>query len=191
MGGLESGCLQGRRSKRTTESQCQLDIRWMRKQGYLMPGTVGEVSWTQRGGQIGTIGFKMAADCMMVSSAGFATGEDLKVTTQTVTLDWTPCHYGGQRAWFLCPGCERRAGILYGGGESLRCRHCSDLTYSSQKERRPDRLLRKAQKIRGLLGQSGDLGEVIRFKPKNMHYKTFDRLRREADEAVRRLIFHW
>jgi hypothetical protein len=34
-----------------------------------------------------------------------------------VGIDWTPCHYGGQRVWFLCParGCRKRVAILYGG----------------------------------------------------------------------------
>jgi hypothetical protein len=34
-----------------------------------------------------------------------------------VLLEWTRCHYGGERAWFRCPviGCGRRVAILYGG----------------------------------------------------------------------------
>jgi hypothetical protein len=34
-----------------------------------------------------------------------------------VRLKWTPCHYGGSRAWLLCPiaNCGRRVAILYAG----------------------------------------------------------------------------
>ena len=32
-----------------------------------------------------------------------------------VSITWTACHYGGVRAWFICPvpGCQRRVAILY------------------------------------------------------------------------------
>ena len=43
--------------------------------------------------------------------------------------------------------------------------------------------MRKARKIRERLGASNNLMESILFKPKNMHQKTFDCLRREADNA--------
>jgi hypothetical protein len=32
-----------------------------------------------------------------------------------VLIEWTPCNYGGKRAWFVCPrGCGHRVAILYG-----------------------------------------------------------------------------
>jgi hypothetical protein len=44
------------------------------------------------------------------------------------------CNYGGQRAWFVCPGgCGRRAAILY-YGNTPACRHCYHLAYESQQE---------------------------------------------------------
>jgi hypothetical protein len=48
--------------------------------------------------------------------------------------------------------------------------------------------MRKARKIRARLGASNNLAEPIMFKPKNMHQKTFDRLRREADDASNRSL---
>ena len=39
---------------------------------------------------------------------------------QSVRVSWTPCHLGGKRPWFHCPGCRRRIGKLYWGGERLR-----------------------------------------------------------------------
>jgi hypothetical protein len=98
-------------------------------------------------------------------------------------FDRTSCNYGGQRTWFLCPRCWQRVAVLYGAGKYFWCRHCYDLTYSSQQESRQDRLMRKARKIRARLGASNDFTKPILFKPKNMHQKTFDRLRREADHA--------
>ncbi len=31
-------------------------------------------------------------------------------------LEWTPCNFGGERPWFVCPGkgCAKRVAILYG-----------------------------------------------------------------------------
>jgi hypothetical protein len=43
--------------------------------------------------------------------------------------------------------------------------------------------MRKARKIRARLGVGDALSEPILFKPKNMHQKTFDRLREEAEQA--------
>lgn len=63
-----------------------------------------------------------------------------KTSTTPVYLDWTACHLGGQRPWFLCPtrGCGRRIANLYGGA-IFACRHCYRLAYPSQRETPDDR----------------------------------------------------
>ncbi|CZG10327.1 TPA: hypothetical protein JBE46_02375 [Legionella pneumophila subsp. pneumophila] len=65
-------------------------------------------------------------------------------------LNWTPCRFGGERPWFICPakGCQRRVAILY-SGSIYACRHCHQLAYTSQREADYDRALRQAEKIRG------------------------------------------
>ena len=59
-----------------------------------------------------------------------------------VNLTTTPCTYGGERFWFICPGlkngipCKRRVGVLYKpkrGCPYFACLHCYDLTYESSK----------------------------------------------------------
>ena len=54
-----------------------------------------------------------------------------------ISLDTTPCFFGGKRWWFLCPECQRRCRIIYGASSSgyFACRLCHDLTYRSQQER--------------------------------------------------------
>lgn len=52
---------------------------------------------------------------------------------QKIPLTTTPCHYGGNRFWFLCT-CGRRVGALYLGNNLFACRHCYNLTYSSRNE---------------------------------------------------------
>ncbi|MCK5244774.1 MAG: hypothetical protein KAJ90_05840 [Desulfobacterales bacterium] len=110
-------------------------------------------------------------------------GGEWEDVEQIISFDKTSCNYGGLRTWFLCPRCWQRVVLLYGAGKYFFCRHCYNLTYGSQQESRPDRLMRKDRKIRARLGASNNLMEPILFKPKNMHQKTFDRLRREADHA--------
>jgi hypothetical protein len=67
--------------------------------------------------------------------------------------------------------------------ENIFCRHCHNLTYSSQQESLPDRLMRKSRKIRKQLGGGNSLIDPFPFKPKNMHWKTYYRLRNEAEHA--------
>ena len=55
-------------------------------------------------------------------------------TNTAITLVTTPCHYGGKREWFECPGCKKRVGKVYRDVNDFRCRKCLDLVYLSQKE---------------------------------------------------------
>ena len=183
MGGCGSGNWRRWDSKTTTESQHQIDIRWLKKQRYLRPGTAGSLSWSWGDEQTGSIGFRMEYERMILNYRHRPHGGDWENVEQAISFDRTSCNYGGYRTWFLCPRCWKRVAILYGAGKYFLCRHCYNFTYSSQQESRSDRLMRKARKIRARLGASNNLMESILFKPKNMHQKTFDRLRREADHA--------
>jgi hypothetical protein len=85
--------------------------------------------------------------------------------------------------WFLCPRCWQRVAVLYGVGKYFLCRHCYELTYASQQESRPYRLLEKARKIRQKLGGSGDMTDLFPWKPKGVHWKTYNKLREESEQA--------
>ena len=183
MGGSGSGRQYRWDSKITTESQHRIDIRWLKKQGYLRPISFGSLSWSRRGEQTGSIGFRMEEDRMVLNYRHRPHGGEWESVEQEVFFDETPCRYGGFRTWFLCPQCWKRVALLYGAGKYFLCRHCCNLTYGSQHESPPFRLMRKARKIRARLGASKNLIEPILFKPKNMHQKTFDRLHREADNT--------
>jgi hypothetical protein len=183
MGGFGSG--RGSRwAKTTTESQHRIDIRWLKKQGYLQPGPMMRIiSWSIGDEQTGCISFQIENNCMILSYRFRPQGGEWEDVKETITFARTPCNYGGERIWFWCPHCWKRVAVLYGAGKYFLCRHCHNLAYSSQQEGNSDRLMRKARKIRRRLGASENLFESIWFKPKNMHQKTFDRLRREADYA--------
>ena len=183
MGGYGSGRWYSWGGKTTTESQHRIDIRWLKKQGYLRPGTTGSVLWSYRDEQTGSIRYRMESDRMVLLYRHRPRDGEWEPVEQEVSFNRTPCNYGGYRTWFFCPRCWKRVAVLYGAGKYFFCRHCYNLTYGSQQEGRSDRLMRKARKIRKRLGASNNLMEPILFKPKNKHQKTFDRLRREADHA--------
>ncbi len=117
-------------------------------------------------------------------------GKTWSIRCVGVSITWTPCHYGGARAWFICPapGCGRRVAILYRG--SL-CRRCYQLAYNSQRRTPIDRATTKAQKIRMRLGGSANLAGPFPRKPKRMHWSTYERLRREEAEASARSWPAW
>ena len=93
-----------------------------------------------------------------------------------IPLTWTSPNYGGARPWFACPHCLRRVGILALAGRAFLCRRCLGLAYEVQRERRSDRLMRKRDKLEARLRPDGG-------KPKGMHWRTYERIREQADAA--------
>jgi hypothetical protein len=114
---------------------------------------------------------------------------------EPIKLDRTPCNFGGNRYWFLCPGCNKRIAVLYGSGPRFLCQPCSGVVYASKNESYIDRMMRKARKIRLRLGGIDDLTLPIPDKPKFMHWKTYRRMTQQElitsqyySEAITRKI---
>lgn len=94
----------------------------------------------------------------------------------------------GERLWFCCPCCEERTARLYFVGKEFFCRECHNLTYITCQESGDtlDYLGTKIRRLQKKLGmEKPDIDEVPFLKPKNMHYKTFNRLRNELIEIQR------
>lgn len=163
--------------KRTTESQHRIDIRFLRKKGWLRPGISGKLYWTYNGKSTGSINFLIGYDCLVISYSYRLNCGEWEEVIETVYFEWTPCNFGGYRYWFLCPNCNRRVALLYGAGKYFLCRKCHKLAYGSQQETKAYRMLRKARNIRRRLGANESLRYPVNTKPKNMHWKTFDKLR--------------
>jgi hypothetical protein len=104
---------------------------------------------------------------------------------QRVNITRTPCHYGGERPWFICPRCSGRVAILYLWNVPL-CRTCAKLVYPSQAEDAIGRSWRRSRKIAARLGQKADAWMTPR-RPKGMRQATFERLREQwwAEERLR------
>ena len=90
-----------------------------------------------------------------------------------VKLVSTPCNYGGQRSWLVCPlgDCNRSVGTLYKGGDYFGCRHCYNLSYRSRNENRRSSFFpvgrfiehdRKARELRESLNRQTYAGRPTR-----------------------------
>ncbi|MCP4465727.1 MAG: hypothetical protein GY813_03115, partial [Halieaceae bacterium] len=71
----------------------------------------------------------------------------------------------------------------YGGG-IFACRHCRELAYPSQRETYDDRAARRADRIRDKLGWELGILNGDGWKPKGMHWSTFERLTVQHDAFV-------
>lgn len=187
MGGYGSGKRYA--TKRTTGGINSLDINWLNRNGNLIAGRWSSVAWSRGEKPVGSIGIRAEEGLLLLDYKWRGRGDEWETVTESVLLSQTPCNYGGQRPWFICPGvkngvpCQRRVARLYGAGKFFLCRQCYHLAYQSQRESKPDRLLRKAQNIRVRLGGTGSISELFPFKPKWMHWSTYERLRRKAKDG--------
>jgi hypothetical protein len=101
----------------------------------------------------------------------------MRPTGEKESLDYrvevvaTPCNFGGERYWFVCPlvkgeyRCGRRVTKLYlpSGGKYYGCRHCYDLTYRSAQEhdKRVDALAKLPHDLLMQMAGCGDLGDRL------------------------------
>ena len=93
-----------------------------------------------------------------------------------VRLAYTPCHLGGQRVWWRCPCCARRAAILYPGGKTIACRRCWRLRYKVEAMPEGDKAFRRADKLRARMGWVPGVAFGEGHRPKGMHRATYDKL---------------
>lgn len=106
---------------------------------------------------------------------GWYRGDDL--TGQITPIEWRRCNYGGRRPYFLCPWCAtRRTKLFLIGGRHFICRNCAGLTYVTRLEHWPDRMLRRAGKIRTRQLNAGPSILNPMPRPRGMHRAKYYRL---------------
>jgi len=191
MGGYSSG-RHGWRGK--AESQHAVDIRWLKRKGWLYDGCDGSLTWNCRGEETGSIRYLVSSDTIKLIYRHRENGGEWEPVETGIRLEYTPCNYGGERVWMRCPHCNRRCAIVYLAGKYPACRKCYNLAYYSEGETYLDRAMRQARKAQKKLGyDDGDLSACLP-KPKGMHWKTYYKLKRKVDrgnqvfcsEAIRR-----
>ena len=167
MGGFGSGRCGG---GPVAESLRSLDINMLNRKS-LLEGWYGNLAWwDDNGDQTGSI--TVGGSMSQVHVTGALNGEPWD---QIITLSRTPCNFGGDRPWFICPArCGRRVGKLYIGPSGLACRKCYGLVHASTREDVVGRTWRKKRKLEALLDNEGE-------KPKGMHWRTYNRIYDQLD----------
>ncbi len=186
MGGMGSG-RRDQCGKATTSNCYPLDVRQLQRAGVLESGGPSGWQWSRNGESVASIGMRADRGRLTLSYKRKSGGADWQAMDYPVRLEWTACTLGGSRVWFRCPanGCGRRVALLYLGGAGIfPCRHCYRLAYACQREGADDRAIRRAGKIRELLGWEAGIANPCGDKPKGMHWRTFGRLTAEHDAFV-------
>jgi len=175
MGGIGSGRWCRWNTDTVLEETKRIDIRFMARQGYLKPDTAGRLYWTRAGEPSGDISYLTTHRELKLNFRWREQGGEWEDVEQRINFDRTPCNFGGQRMWFLCPGCGRRVAILCCDYSKFYCRQCNKLSYASQNQGDFDRLISQKNKLGERIFKYYDMGFGWE-KKKGMHWKTFDRL---------------
>ena len=182
MGGRGSGRRTSYGGKPETHDAMPLDIRKLTRKGLLVPGNSLSYKWSVNDQQVAGISIRVEFNYgLMLSYRVKSTGE---VVEQLVQSQTSPCHLGGQRRWFTCPGCNKKVAMLYAPGKYFVCRQCGGLAYATQKEGIGDRASRRADKLRKRLGWEAGILNGSGCRPKGMHKSTYQRLKQHHDDLV-------
>lgn len=150
MGGYSSGRYRTR-NRGNLDSAIRLDIRAMRRQGFLKPGAIisGVQRWTwvatdeETGSVSVTVNLADPAAGFVV--VRFTLNGDPRV--QEIRLVSTPMRYGGRRYYFECPRQFRRCEVMPLVGGMFASRQAHRMTYASQSLDRLGRLRERSWKL--------------------------------------------
>jgi hypothetical protein len=166
----------------------------------------GLLRWRGSGRGISEVSYIVAEESQgrtrLVARLDYVYG--LRAIKETFELTSTRQHLGGHRWWFICPGCRRRAGVLYAPAGFWRCRVCHQITYetSCQSDRRiSDRLAAVEDYVLGRgddpLWQNFDLAsedapetEQITAGELRLQLKALYHMRRRLDRVLKRPTPH-
>jgi len=122
--------------KTTVEECCRIDMVYLTEHYSMEAENSFVIGWTNNFGRTDAINIdiippnRLRLGYAMLDRQGNVTDQ----FDYYAPIETTPCHYGGRRWWFRCPGCNRRCRILYRPPEStyFACRVCHNLTYTSR-----------------------------------------------------------
>jgi hypothetical protein len=149
----------------------------------LEPGGFVEVEAQDSAGNRIAVRLTVADGELVIETWPAYFGGQIDTRRDRITLSYTPCHLGGKRAWWRCPGCGDRYAFLFEQGRRWRCRNCFGLSYRSS---RVSRVKRLEIKIRALREQLVDTGGGIFAqwgRPKGMRQRRYIRITRDLEKA--------
>ncbi len=157
----------GRKGRDATVEDCRsIDIRAWSRAGMLCGPWAGRWEWRDPDTRELTSSISVRTGAGTVELNYKVRGAQVAERIEFVR---TPCHKGGDRPWFLCPGCGRRVAILLMLGQRFRCRKCHDLPYFSQRQDEIGRAWLAQLKLERRLLPNWQ-------RPKGMHHATRTRL---------------
>ena len=142
-----------------------LDVNHLRRVGALaLDNGVGGWSVSQTKGVRVLVTYDHAQRCACLNCDGDGTW---------VVIDWTPCRFGGDRPWFLCPMCAtRRVKLHLVAGTWGRAAYVTP--WATRLNGSRDRLLLKAVRLRSRVGQTtAMLGDLIPAEAKAWRWQRY------------------
>jgi len=168
----------------TVESNRAIDVRKWQRGGFLTPGNWFSTQWSQYGQNTANISVRAEINKVILSYRVREPRSEWKDITEPITLEHTPCYFGGSRPWFLCPNCNKRVAILYGRQELFLCRHCSHLNYTCTREHGADRMARKIHKLNDRHGWPPGVFNGAGEKPLWMRWPTYKKILRNYENCI-------
>ena len=104
----------------------------------LRPGFEYTYHFCKDGEVLDMVTWEVVDDCLRFQCFGMGGDGNPGWYPYWVQFGYTDTKFEGRRAWFQCPGCDRRVRKLFrppGPNTEFKCRECHDLTYTSQQER--------------------------------------------------------
>ncbi len=158
-------------AKTTCEEAKRIPVSFLKKKNYFKNSWIGgEVSWSFRGKPTGNISIDVDTENTRLRCHYTYHGDSGEIPRDyNITLDSTPCNFGGKRYWFLCPinrhgiPCEKRVGVLYCSDGMFGCRRCQNVSYESQQETHTGKW-NALRKFYGLEWKLSELESKIRVK---------------------------
>lgn len=167
-GGIRWGA--GRPGHRAKAEQLKrVDVRVWHRGGYLSAGRSFSWSWSLGDEPAGSIGVRVHDDTSLFLAYWIGEEGERRDASQSIQLAQTGCTFGGTRPWFVCPRCQRRAGLLFLRWGRFACRQCQRVAYASQSDDCLDALWRRQARIERHLGPNWT-------RPKGMWNRTHERL---------------
>jgi len=183
MGGFGSGTWTRGNARPRVESFLRLSVSKLYRWGYLAGESQSfNLTWRQGGEPFASIGGHGSRDEVWLKYTAGASSGDPVEWSYRIQLVWTSCNYGGSRPWFCCPHCGRRVATLYAGQRFL-CRKCQRLAYASQTADYLNAAINKLERLESRLQNRGGM----LYRPKGMHWKTYDRINAAIDAHTSRV----
>jgi hypothetical protein len=137
--------------KPTTEDYRSIDVRVWARNGVLLHQGTRQLCWndgTTIRVEIQATRVETQANRVVLRYHVLGPGGQRDPIDEGILLDRTEGGPGGQRLWFLCPGCGKRVAILYLKKYYFRCRRCLGLVYRSQKVTPSQRALNRIREMK-------------------------------------------